>query len=63
MLQAKEFSFTVTFIINTNFKSWLKNIMQTIKSNYVSVRIGQILVKYGLDLIKTENGNQYLTNI
>ena len=37
--------------------------MQTIKSNYVSVRIGQILVKYGLDLIKTENGNQYLTNI
>ena len=63
MLQAKEFSFTLTFIINTNFKSWSKKIMQTIKSNYVSVRIGQILVKYGLDLIKTENGNQYLTNI
>ena len=37
--------------------------MQIIKGNYVLVRIGYILVKYWLDFIKTENENQYLTNI
>ena len=37
--------------------------MQTIKGNYVSVRIGLILVKYQLIFTKAENENQYLTNI
>ena len=40
-LQAKEFSFTVTFIINTLIKKkQSNNIVQTIKGNYVLVRIG-----------------------
>ena len=39
--QAKDFFFTVTFIINTlSIIINQKNIMQTVKGNYVSVRIG-----------------------
>ena len=37
--------------------------MQTIKSNYVSVRIDSILVKYRLNFTKAENENQYLADI
>ena len=37
--------------------------MQTIKGNYVSVRIGQILVEYWLNFTKAENEDQYLTDL
>ena len=37
--------------------------MQTIKGNYVSVRIGKISVIYWLDFTKAENENRYLTDI
>ena len=37
--------------------------MQTIKGNYVLVRISKILVIYWLDFTKAENENQYLTDI
>ena len=37
--------------------------MQTIKDMYVSVRIGQISVKYWLHFTKAENKKRYLTNI
>ena len=37
--------------------------MQTIKGIYVSVRIGQISVKYWLDFTEAEDENRYLTNI
>ena len=37
--------------------------MQTIKGNYLSVKIGYTLVKYWLDFTKVENKNQYLTNL
>ena len=36
---------------------------QTIKLNYVSVRILQISVKYRLNFTKEENENQHLTDI
>ena len=38
--QAKEFSFTVNFIINTLITKINQKNKQTIKGNYVSVRIG-----------------------
>ena len=37
--------------------------METIKDNYVSVRIGKLPVKYQLSFTKAENENQHLTNI
>ena len=36
--------------------------MQIIKSNYVSVKIGYIQVKYRLNFTKAENKNQYLAD-
>ena len=37
--------------------------MQTMKDNYLSVRIGQILAKYWLDFTKAQKENQYLNDI
>ena len=37
--------------------------MQTIKGDYLLVRISQMLVKYGLNITKAESENQYLTDI
>ena len=37
--------------------------MQTVKGNYLQIRIGYILVKYWLDFTKAENKNRYLTNL
>ena len=37
--------------------------METIKDNYVSVRVGKLSVKYRLSFTKAENENQYLANI
>ena len=61
-LQAKEFSFTVTYYKHFHYKNQLKN-MQTIKGNYVLVSIGWISVKYWLDFTKPEKEKRYLTHL
>ena len=64
MFQLKKSSFTVTFVINTLIiKIIQRNIMQTIKGNYVLVNITLVSVKYLLNFTNAENENRYLTDI
>ena len=59
----KRIFFHYNFYYNTLIKNQSEIIIRTTKGNYVSVRIGEISIKYWLDFTKAENENQYLTDI